>query len=729
MRRIKYLTALISYPLIMLMLSGCLGKVNRTITNYYVLDYHTNSERPELRRVNNTGKLLDVLDSSVTKTYDRNQIVVKQNLNRIQYLQNDVWANRLRYAIPNLVAQRLRAYNMFGQVTRGEVTDREPNFYLETNVLNIEKIEGTDPKAYLRMEYVLRDSTSQYILLTHSSERYADLINPSMVSLVQTFNEMILEETNVFAAKCNLYLSGRQVFDKQPSGKISSMESYFYSSIDMSKAQIADGELVVNTKTRTEEPIGYSIEELDSLNTVTNREEGEMNKPVQLRPGRYRVVLDDAGTLSHEVQIKPRFRTEIVPNWAELQVVILDQSKNRVRMSYDLWVKSEDTQGYAPYRGGLISMGDDEIGSYDKLWILPPAQYLVKLGGGSWSDLRNFVTVPLNVGEHKVLTMIVDPAGETNFLIGAGVFSDDDLGYGSKRIHKGAIHGNINLSSNNNVDKDKPSTSFTLSGQFDNSLDIHEQISPFHFTTRSLYDLGLNITNTSDFRFNLDDYSLKSVLLLYPFEKKRFLKNFAFYGRADQSTHFFDETTFFTENKNYVLLDRNGVQTDYRIDQPSLKSKGSFFPLRLKEGTGITYRINFGTSSWLSLRGGYGWQQDFNDNSYRYTYSGDRDFDGTLRRYDFYREDPDRTTKGLESTVILSAINLLNFFSINSTLDVLFPMGTPENTYRLENENRFNIRVYRNVSLDIKLNIQYDKEKKPWVVYDTSSFLRLSLFY
>lgn len=729
MRSIKLIFGVVFFTAILLTLSGCLGKVSKTITNYYVLDYHTNSERPELRRASNSGKLLDVLDTSVTKTYDRNQIVVKENLNRIQYLPNDVWANRLRYSIPNLVAQRLRAYNMFGQVTRGEVLDRDPHYYLETNVLNIEKIAGAEPKAYLRMEFVLRDSTTQKILLTHKNERYMELINPSMVSLVQAFNEMILEETNVFAAKCNLFLSGRMVYERQPQGTVSPMETYYYSSMDMSRAQIAYGELMVSSKTKTEEQIRYTIEGLDSLNTVISRDEGEMNKPIELSPGRYRVTLDDEGALSHIVNIKPRFRTEVMPNWSELQVVILDQSKNRVRMSYDLWVKNENTHGYKSHSGGMISMGDDEVGAVDKLWILPPGQYLVKLGGGTWSDLRNFVTVPLREGDTKVLTMIVDPAGEANFLIGAGVFTDDDLGFGSRRIHKGAIHGNINLSSNNNVDKDKPTTSFTLSGQFDNSLDIHDQISPFHFTARSLYDLGLNISNTSDFRFNLDDYSLKSVLLLYPFEKNRFLKNFAFYGRADQSTHFFDETTFFTENKNYVLMDQDGFQKDYRIDQPSLKTKESFFPLRLKEGTGLTYRINFGSSGWISLRGGYGWQQDFNNNSYRYVYSGDRDYDGTMRRYDFYREDPDRSSKGLESTVILSAINLLKFFSINSTLDVLFPMGTPENTYRLENENRFNIRVYRNVSLDIKLNIQYDKEKKPWVVYDTSSFLRLSLFY
>ena len=114
-------------------------------------------------------------------------------------------------------------------------------------------------------------------------------------------------------------------------------------------------------------------------------------------------------------------------------------------------------------------MGEDEVGAVDKLWILPPGSYLVKLGGGSWSDLKDFATVALAEGDKKTLTMIVDPAAEGNVLIGAGVFADEDIGLGSKRIHRGAIHGNISLSSNNNVDKKKPTSSVSLAGQFDNS--------------------------------------------------------------------------------------------------------------------------------------------------------------------------------------------------------------------------------------------------------------------
>jgi hypothetical protein len=56
-------------------------------------------------------------------------------------------------------------------------------------------------------------------------------------------------------------------------------------------------------------------------------------------------------------------------------------------------------------------------------------------------------------------------------------------------------------------------------------------------------------------------------------------------------------------------------------------------------------------------------------------------------------------------------------------------MGVPDHTYRLENENRISFKLFRNISLDVKFNTFYDEAEKPWMVYDYTTFLRLSLFY
>jgi hypothetical protein len=195
------------------------------------------------------------------------------------------------------------------------------------------------------------------------------------------------------------------------------------------------------------------------------------------------------------------------------------------------------------------------------------------------------------------------------------------------------------------------------------------------------------------------------------------------------NTHIFDETTFFSENKNIMLENSAGDTISVLLNQSELKTKNAFYPLRLKEGTGLTYQINFSPNARTSLRVGYGWLQDYNKKSYVFDKTVAGSLDGIDYEFEKYKEEPNSSSKGIESTIILSALNLMKFISINSTLDVLFRMGVPDHSYSLENENRINFRLFRNISLDVKFNISYDESKKPWTVYDYTTFLRLSLFY
>jgi len=731
MIRKRTLLYLFGLMLVFLALSGCLGRVRRPVANYYVLDYQKNSEDPKLIRPTNTGKILEVSSSFLPKTYDRNQIVVKEHFYRVKFMQDELWADKLRNAIPNLIAQRLRAYNIFGSVTRGEQLSKDPNFYLETNILNIEKVESATPQAYLNMEFILRDSTNTRIILTHRNQRSTDLVDPSMISLVQAFNEMLMEETNIFAAKCLRYFSGTLQPERSSAPTASHLDNYIFEKMEQRDEQVSWGELMVNTKTETSDEIAYTIVGLDSLNNEISRDEWIMGKGAPLKPGRYKVILGDFGEISLPVEIKPRQRSVLTPTWGELKVVIMNNAKTRIRLGYDIWKKKADDQGYFQYSTGMFSLGDDEIGGVDKLWLLAPGPYLVKLGGGHWSDLQNFATVSLAPGEMKTFVMIADtnPISSSDILIGAGVFADDDIGLGSKRWHKGYVHWDFSLFADNKLEENKTTSSLDLKAEFVNNIDLHEGIRPFHFTTRSSYDLGLNLASGRGFNFSQDSYSLKSVLLLYPLENKAFFKNFAFYGRTDIDTHFFDKTTFFSGMKNIKLLDSNQNLLSTIDGVSELKTQIAFYPFSLRNGTGLTYRIKLGKNNLLSLRGGYGWQQDYNQRSFVVSDSVSLAKDGVATTYDYYVEQIDRRSRGLESTVILSVMNLLNFLSINSSVDVLFPMGLEEKDYLLKNENSLNIRIYRNLSVDMKLNIKYDRAVKDWMVYDTSSNLRLSLYY
>ncbi|MDD3282688.1 MAG: ABC-type transport auxiliary lipoprotein family protein [Candidatus Cloacimonetes bacterium] len=704
----------------LIFVGGCFSKVERIQTNYYVLDYQPSTEKTELKLDVSSGKTLHVFNSKINRTYSRNQIVVKENFYRVRFMNNDLWANRLTDAIPNLITQRLRAYNIFSNVSR-DTGETDPDYYLETNVLNIEKIEGKNPRAFLRMEFVMRDSTSEKVIIAHRNERYHDLSDDSTVYLVQVFNNMIMEETNTFAALCIMHFAGRPIRStrRDYQDTLTAPEEYYFQQLDENLSQIEYGELFLSTKSPIANDILYRVEGLDSLNTSISEQWGTYNSPLQLDPGKYRIITGYNEDIQMILNVYPRQRTVVERNWCELKVRILDQSQSKVRQIYDIWIQNEDDYGYRKVGTGF-SLSDDEHGIEEELWILPPGSYMVTLGGYSWSDLKDFTTVNLVKGDSHTLTIVVDPTSSSgNILVGAGVLSDD-LGIGSIKFHKGIIHANVNLSADNSIDQDDPMYSLSLFGTFDNTID--HDFRPFHINMRSIYDIGANFSKDVDFRINPDSYSLKNVFLIYPWGKqKRLLNNFAFYLRGDLNTHFWDEYTKFSDVKNYIKINSEGTEVQRVENTDEIRSKIAMYPLRLKEGGGLTYRINFSPKSYMSLRGGYGWQQDLNNNSYSY--------EKTDSGYDIYRESPDNYSRGIETTLIFSLVNLLSFFSLNSSVDALFPIEETGVMPRIENENQINLRIYRNISLEFKLKLEYDERIKPWWVYNYTSYLRMSLFY
>ncbi|MDD3104395.1 MAG: hypothetical protein PHY24_09310, partial [Candidatus Cloacimonetes bacterium] len=108
---------LICLAIITLALSGCFGRVERQ-TNYYVLDYQKATEKPELVMEISNQKSLYVMNSRINRIYNRNQIVAKESFSQVRFMYDDLWANRLSDAVPNIISDRLKAYNIFDNVYR-----------------------------------------------------------------------------------------------------------------------------------------------------------------------------------------------------------------------------------------------------------------------------------------------------------------------------------------------------------------------------------------------------------------------------------------------------------------------------------------------------------------------------------------------------------------------------------------------------------------------------------
>jgi len=708
----------------LLLLGGCLHKVDRTVTNYYVLDYLPATENDQLRLAKPFPKNIEVLDATIDRTYSRNQLVVKDSFTRIRYLPFDIWANRLSDAIPNLVAQRLRAYNIFRRVDR-DAAEAAPDYYLQINILNVEKIEGLHPKAHLRLEFLLRDAKSQSVLLSYKPERYSELPDNSTVYLVQTYNVMLMQETDIFAAKCRLFLEGKDEETDLLPEKQSPLQNFVYTAASEAAAETAGGELLLPLLSNQNTVIRYTVEQMNEDGDIVNRLEAEFGKELPLEPGNYLITIGENQEIQIPAEIKPRMRTVVSGQWSELVVKIMDQSQTRVRLPYDLWIKDADEYDYYLY-GSDTSIGDEDLGQPDKVWILKPGTYMIKLGG-FWNDFKDFTTVNINPGQNEILTVVVDPSGEGNFMIGAGILGEEPLFRDKPLVHKGAIHGNINLNTRNSDDQKDAEFNLNIIGQLENNLDLSFPYS--HYTARSIYDLGMSHGTGRDLQISTDSYSLKNVMLFTPWEAREKLKDFSFYGRLDLKTHFFDETRKFDDPKNLLVLSHKSDTLQVLTNADHLKTKQPFFPMNLKEGLGITYRWVMNPKVALSLRGGYGWQQEFNRDSYNFV---ERTLVDSLY-YDMYMEGSDKNDHGLESTLILSALNLMRFLNINSTFEVFIPMNRDHVRPRFESESRFNIRLYRNVSLDLKLTAAYERKderaRQDWIVYGLDSFLRISLYY
>jgi len=690
--------------------------------NYYILDYLPATEDASLIMEQPFDKSIEIVETSLPRTYDRNQIVRKKSYMQITYFYNELWSTRLYDAVPNLLLRRLSAYNIFKSVSR-DLGETRPDFFLESTIQNIEFVDGPQPYAFLRMELVLKDSRSQAIIFSNRNERRKILHDTSVEYLVQSFNEMIMEDADLFSAKCIDYLSGRDVYDSfKVSTAVREQKSPF---VMMSAEQeesmaVNTGELRVPSLMETEIPLPFEASYRDTSEVADDVVTGTMNELLILPEGKWHLTLGSNQNLTADVDIKPNMRTVVEPFWSEMYIRIIDESQTRVKMRYDIYAKTPGQDAFDRRVNSRYSPAD-EVGEYDYLWVMRPGNYLITVNGATPNSYKDFTTIALEEAKSYILTIVVNPTGERSVLVGAGLL-ESPVAKGRPRVHKGAVHANINLSSNNWVDKNNPTRSISLSGEFDNRFNY--DVWPLHYTTRSLYDLGFDKTTGTEFRISMDDYSLKNALVFYPWKENMFLKNFGLYGRGDVSTHFFNENLFFAEEKNIIKVSDEG-DSIYVNSAKEIRVRDAFYPLRLKEGFGLTYRINLAANTSVNLRSGFGWQQDYESSVYYFVKT--QQVEGVS--YDIYQENPSSNTQGLENSIIIGINNLFKFINISSTLDMLFPMGSEDKSTKFDSESLFNIKLYRNISMDIKAKVKYNKALRDYIQTDYSAFLRLSLYY
>ncbi|HPR18302.1 MAG TPA: ABC-type transport auxiliary lipoprotein family protein [Candidatus Cloacimonadota bacterium] len=700
--------------LAVIFISGCAAGELLT-KNYYILEYYSHGENPNLVQKTPIPKSVYIQDAKVSKTYNRNQIVIRHFGPRITYDNYNLWGVKLTKVIPDLIQKRMQNYRLFKQINR-EFLDTRPDLEVSVAVNNIEEyISENMQQARVNISFILRNSGEATVLAQHSVNVERRLLSNDYDTFVQTVNEIILEETDKFIIKilrsCGVEGCTEEIpAEKKDKNILEEITAEDFTEEEEIEVGEGTGLLQLPALSRTDnEPLFYAINDSDFTQS------GKMGTPLALQEGVYTIRYGSgkANQLMKQENIKiiPRYKTIIEPDWGCIIIEVMDKQRNYAKVRFDIY----DLVTGESYGGGFPA--EEEIGEQSTVWVLKPGIYKITLNNEPFNTYTNFTTIYAEKGEVKRLTIVMDTDEDDNptDMIGAGVLEESFLETSLEKTKiSSAIHCNVNVNSDNEEEENTTETTIIMDTQMENYL-IYDD-GPVHYTMKNLIELGTSKNTNEDFRLATDEFELKNTLVYY------FFKDLGVYGRFDAKSHFFDGHWYSTEEFYCTKIDKDGNTVLDSVLVDHVKTESSFFPLTLKEGVGINYRIFNRSRANLNLRVGFGLEHIFNKDVYQlYSPSGNT-------TYREYHEIESENKKGTEASLVGSFQLPLNL-SYNVNADFLFPFNDLAN-YSMEWENVLTAKLFKYISVDYKLKFIHEVPNvgDDYIAKNHTLFLRITYF-
>ena len=680
--------------------------------NYYVLEYFQHTEKAELFQRTPLNFAVQVSDVTIPNTYNRREIVIRHFGPRITYSENDIWAVDLTEIIPSLMVKRISRYGIFRQVAREFLSSR-PDYEIKAKINNIEVYESENLTASrLNMDFTLQRLGAKEYTVEHSVNREVVLPDDQMETFVQVINETILEETDNFLIEVMQHFSGAE---KKPQDRmITKMDSVSTDSLDGGSQGM--GILFLPAISETDNELPYKI-----INEKGEETIGIPDKGMPLPAGKYKIEYGSGSTSQimkqEDIEIIPRYKTILKPDWSTLIVDIIDERREVAKVRYEVF-SSETGESY-----GTHIPVDREYGEAQKVWILQPGLYKITLNSEPFNTYLDFSTVYLKEGQHQKLTIVVgtNEDGTPNNLVGAGLLEENELaGRTGNWRFLNAVFGNATYVGDNEKGRNQDESSITLNTQFENKITYDDF--PWSFTLRSLVELGTTQDSEtgSGFRISNDKFYFRNTLVVY------FMKNLGLYGRGDVESHLLNEFQYFTDAINYRKKDFEGNIVADAHNVKIVQISPSFMPLTLKEGMGLNLRaLNNGRSN-LNIRFGLGLRQDYYNSVYLPSDVTETDTNGVT--YKIWNSRESLNKRGTEISIV-GNFQLPFNLTYYTSADFLIPFDKGEST-TLDWENVFNIKVFKHISIDdrIRLRNKEDENGKGYVEYRHDLFLRLTYF-
>lgn len=679
--------------------------------NYYVLEYFEHTEKAALFQDVPLNYSVQVNDVTIPNTYNRKEIVIRHFGPRITYSDNDIWAVDLTEIIPDLVVKRLNRYGIFRQVSRGFLS-RRPDYEIQAKINNIEVYESENLTASrLNMDFSLQQVGAKETTVEHTINREVVLPDDQMETYVQVINETILEETDKFLIKVLQHFNGTK--EASYDHILAELDSVFVDSVAGGPQGM--GILFFPAVSETDNELPYKIIDKNGGESF-----GVPGKGMPLKAGTYSISFGSGSSdqlLSKDkIEIIPRYKTILKPNWSCLVVDIIDERREVAKVRYELFA-SETGESF-----GTHIPVDREYGEQQKIWILKPGRYKVTINSEPFNTYRDFSTVYLTEGNFQKLTLVVgtnDDGSPTN-LIGGGVLEENEIaGQTGHWRFLNAVFGNANYIGDNEKGRDQHETTIVFNTQFENKITYDNH--PLNFTLRNLIEWGTTQDSEtgSGFRISNDNFYFRNTLVIY------FFKNIGLYGRFDAESHMFNEYQYFNDPINYKKRNLDGDFIESGLDVKRVQLKPGFKPITLKEGGGLNLRaLNTGRAN-LNIRVGLGLRQDYYDDVF--VQSDDvLTEDGVT--YQLWNAQNTLNQRGTEVSIVGNFQLPLNL-TYYTNADFLIPFNG-EGSTTFDWENVFNIKLFKYISIDdrIRFRNKVDENNKDYIEYRHALFLRLTYF-
>jgi hypothetical protein len=419
-----------------------------------------------------------------------------------------------------------------------------------------------------------------------------------------------------------------------------------------------------------------------------------VGKSIFLEPGEYTLVLGSgiigSQKIKKEVALAEGGTKIIYPDWAGLIIKIIDQGRDFLRESYEIF----DIENYKSI-GMKYSADEDEPGEHQDTWILKPGLYKIVRYGEPFNTYTNFATVRLLPGELTIMTIVVD--NTTRNYIGAGILPEiAEIKKAQAWNVYTSLKGSFLLSSDNTASKEKNETNITLSSKLENEV-RHDRF-PHYFSSKQSLNLGFNKEQSKDFRIYANNIQIPTTYIFY------FVKSFGIYTRFRTDTRLFPSKYYFDSTQDTIYTsDENGNIIDTLKNVDEVQTAPMFFPIRLEEGIGINITLLKSNRSNLNIKSGLGLSQTINNDVFERESEDSPKFNRLESVY----------LKGIEASVS-GDFRITNNLSYFGEIYTLYPFEKDRSqVFRFE--NTFIFRISRFISLDYTLSLNRD-ETKDWTV-------------